>query len=96
MPEQLTPNGQPVEKAHNLSCYLVGDHDYFAANSAREAEQMYLDINELDEEDREVAQLVAGALLDTQWVEEDTKEPGGTLRQWLAEATEPCWLAGTE
>ena len=38
-----------------------------------------------------------GELLDKPWQEED--QPGvvvGTLRQWLAEAKEPGWLAGTE
>ena len=97
MSEQLTFEGEPTVKAHNLSVYQVGDHDYYAANSAEEAEQLHLDVNELEEVDREAAQLVSDAVLDTPWRDED--QPGvdaGTLRQWLSEAKEPCWLSGTE
>lgn len=97
MSEQLTFDGQPAVKAHNLGVYQVGDHDYYAANSAAEAEQLHLDVNELDEVDREAAHLVSDAVLDTPWRDED--QPGvdaGTLRQWLSEAKEPCWLSGTE
>lgn len=82
---------------HTLSVYQVGDHDYYAANSAAEAEKLHLDANELEEEDREQAQLVSDQELDKPWQDED--QPGvivGTLRQWLSEATEPCWLSGTD
>ncbi|MCY1378591.1 hypothetical protein D3C76_1738810 [compost metagenome] len=54
-------------------------------------------MNELDEVDREAAHLVSDAVLDMPWRDED--QPGvdaGTLRQWLSEAKEPCWLSGTE
>jgi len=97
MGEQLTLDGEPSVKAHNLNVYQVGDHDYYAANSAAEAEQLHLDVNELDEVDRESAQLVSDEVLDKPWQEED--QPGvaaGTLREWLSEATQPCWLSGTE
>lgn len=97
MNEQVTLDGEPTEKAHNLSVYQVGDHDYYAANTPEEAEQLHLDVNELDDVDHETASLVSDAVLDTPWRDED--QPGveaGTLRQWLSEAKEPCWLSGTE
>lgn len=95
--DSIHPTNQPVVKASTLHCYLVGDHDYYAANSALEAEQLHLDQNELEEVDRESAQLVLGALLDKPW--QDENNPGvaaGTLREWLAEASAPGWLSGTE
>lgn len=94
MNEQVTLDAKPAVKLH---CYQVGDHDYYAAYSAREAEQLHLEQNDLEEVDREEAQLVVGALLDKPWQDEDA--PGvaaGSLREWLAEATKPCWLSGTE
>lgn len=97
MSEQLTLDGEPVVKAHALSAYQVGDHDYYAANSAAEAEQLHLNANELEEVDREAAHLVSDEILDMPWQDED--RPGidaGTLRKWLSEAKEPCWLSGTE
>jgi hypothetical protein len=96
MSEQLTLDGKPIEKTITMHCYLVGDHDYYAATSGDEAERLHLDLLGLDDDEREEAQLVIGELLDKPWVDEDTREPCGTLRQWLAEATEPGWLAGTE
>ncbi len=94
---QLTLDGEPTVKAHNLSVYQVGDHDYYAANSAEEAEQLHLDVNELHSFDRETACLVSDAVLDTPWRDEDQpRAKAGTLRQWLSEAKEPCWLSGTE
>ncbi len=93
MANQLTLDGQPVIKQIKLDCYLVGDHDYYAAASAEEAKQLHADLCDCDDED---ARLVVGALLDKEWVDEDSREPVGTLRQFLAQATEPGWLAGTE
>lgn len=97
MSKQLTLDGEPVVTAHNLEVFQVGDHDYYAANTAEEAEQLHLDVNELDEVDREPATPASDALLDKPWHDED--KPGiaaGTLRQWLSEAKEPCWLSGTQ
>lgn len=79
-----------------LDCYIVGDHDYYAAYSARQAEKLHMDLNDFEEDDREEACLVVGAFLDKEWVEEDTRETVGTLRQWLSQAKEPCWLSGTQ
>lgn len=80
-----------------LKCYAVGDYDYVAANDD-EAEAVRL-MNEMcgegSYEPDEVCEVV-GSLLDTPWQDEDTKEPVGTLRGWLAEATEPKYLCGTE
>jgi antitoxin component HigA of HigAB toxin-antitoxin module len=40
---------------------------------------------------------VTDAYLDKEWGGQDTPdEVCGTLRQWLTEATEPQWIAGTE
>lgn len=88
---------KPQTPKPGLNVYQVGDHDYYAASSAAEAEQLHLNVNELDEVDRESAQLVPDEVLDKPWQDED--QPGidaGTLRQWLSEATAPCWLSGTE
>jgi hypothetical protein len=93
MAEQLNLDGQPVVKRIKLDCYLVGDHDYYAAASAEEAKQLHNDLCDVDEDD---VCLVVGQLLDKEWVDEDSREPVGTLRQFLAQATEPGWLAGTE
>lgn len=96
MSEQLTLDGQPVQKAVTLHCYVVDDLDFYAATSAEEAKRLHCELNEYDEEDVDDCCLVVGALLDKQWIDEDNREPCGTLRQWLAEATEPGWIAGTE
>jgi hypothetical protein len=80
----------------NLNCYLVGDHDYYAAESANQAKQLHMEMNGLDFDEISDVSLVVGELLETQWVDEDTKEPCGTLRKLLSEAKVPCWIAGTE
>ena len=36
--EQLTIDGNPVEKTINLRCFRVDDHDYYAAADEAEAE----------------------------------------------------------
>ena len=79
-----------------MHCYIVDDHDYYAANSAEEAKHLHMEMCQLEEEDIDDVCLVVGALLDTIWFDEETQEPCGTLRQWLEGATEPSWIAGTE
>lgn len=82
-----------------LRCYQVGDSDWFAATSPEEALALMREVvgdDMWDPEDYE-AELSSKELLDKRWVEED--EPGkdaGSLREWLAAATEPGWLGGTE
>ncbi|PKF24773.1 hypothetical protein [Pseudomonas hunanensis] len=95
--EQLTIDGKPVEKTISLRCFQVDDHDYYAAIDEDEARRLHCDLNELESSDVDSCTEVIGELLDKPWQEED--QPGvvvGTLRQWLAEAKEPAWLAGTE
>lgn len=78
----------------DLKCYRVGDHDYYAAHDADEAVKLHYELSEVDDED---AVEITGLLLDTPWNDEETKKVlPGTLRSWLAEATEPKWLSGTE
>jgi len=79
-----------------MSCYVVDDHDYYAACSAEQAKKMHMYSCQFDEDDIDDVCLVVGSLLDTVWFDEESQEPVGSLRQWLAEATEPCWIAGTE
>lgn len=79
-----------------MSCYVVDDHDYYAAYSAEQAKKMHMDSCQFDEDDIDDVCLVVGSLLDTVWFDEESQEPVGSLRQWLAEATEPGWIAGTE
>ena len=83
-----------------LRCYQVGDCDWFAASSPEEALTLMREIvgdeDGWDPEDYEV-ELTSEELLDKRWVEED--EPGndaGSLREWLAAASEPGWISGTE
>ncbi|WP_164090821.1 hypothetical protein, partial [Stenotrophomonas maltophilia] len=80
----------------SLRCFQVDDHDYYAAVDEDEARRLHCDLNELESSDVDSCTEVIGELLDKPWQEED--QPGvvvGTLRQWLAEAKEPAWLAGT-
>jgi len=82
-----------------LRCYQVGDCDWFAATSAEQALELMREVvgdDMWDPEDYE-PELSSEELLDKRWVEED--EPGkdsGSLREWLAAATEPGWIGGTE
>lgn len=96
MTEQMTLDGQPVVKILGLRCYLIGDHDYYAAESAEQAIELHRDMLALDD-DEDIGECVevVGKLLDVLWDDEEGN-PAGTLRQWLAEATEPEWIAGTE
>lgn len=79
-----------------MNCYVVDDHDYYAANSAEEAKRIHMEMCSIDEDDVDDVCLVVGALLDTVWFDEESQEPAGTLAKWLSEATEPGWIAGTE
>jgi hypothetical protein len=82
-----------------LRCYSVGDHDYVAATSEDEARRILAEMNGDDVssyEDWDV-ELTSDKTLDMQWVDEDPPHPEvGCLRDWLAEATEPTYLNGTE
>jgi hypothetical protein len=82
-----------------LKAYYVGDHDYYAATSLQEAIQLHNDLigdPDLVEGHEDDSGEVDEATLDKRWVSCDTKEDIGSMREWLAEATEPGWLAGTE
>ncbi|MBW5415865.1 hypothetical protein [Pseudomonas sp. MAG002Y] len=79
-----------------LKCYRLGEHDYFAAESAAQAMALMRELVGDDDWDYEVEE-VTDAYLDKEWGGEDTPdEVCGTLRQWLSDATEPQWIAGTE
>ena len=87
----------PEETA--LKCYQVGDSDYVAATNEDEARKVLAEMNGDDPSsyvDWDV-ELVDEAKLNKQWVDEDPLYAEcGCLRQWLAEATEPTYLIGTE
>lgn len=42
--EQLTIDGNPVEKTINLRCFRVDDHDYYAAADEAEALRLHLSL----------------------------------------------------
>lgn len=81
-----------------LQCFKVGDQDWVAAQNPAQALAVLAEHNGdwLRENDDDV-ELCSEVELDQQWQDED--DPGvsvGSLRQWLAEATEPCYLNGLE
>ncbi|AEA70236.1 Hypothetical protein PSEBR_a3848 [Pseudomonas brassicacearum subsp. brassicacearum NFM421] len=83
-----------------LLCYQVGDQDWVAAQNPDQALAVLAEHNgdwlHENSDDYDVV-LTGEAELDQLWQDED--EPGvpaGSLRQWLGEATEPCYLIGTE
>lgn len=82
-----------------LSCYQVGDCDWVAATSEEEARRILAEMNGDDPSeyaDWDV-ELTSDSMLDRQWVDEDPPHAEcGCLRQWLAEATGPSYLIGTE
>ena len=84
-------------KPGDLQCYQVGDSDWFAATSPEHAVDL---ANEMCGEGTytiDQVELTGDAMLDRRWQEEDA--PGvdaGSLREYLAAATGPEWLAGTE
>lgn len=83
-----------------LLCYKVGDQDWVAAQNPEQASAVLAEqhgdwLHEHTDEFQVV--LCSEEELDQQWQDED--DPGvsvGTLRQWLSEATEPCYLNGVE
>ena len=83
-----------------LLCYQVGDQDWVAAQNPEQALAVLAEHNgdwlHENTEDYDVV-LTGDSELDQQWQDEDAPGvPVGSLRQWLAEATEPCYLNGTE
>lgn len=81
-----------------LKVFAIGEDDLYAAESAKQAAQLWKDQtgDECDEEPRELDD----AELDAPQPEfdEDERQTGGTtsVRQMLAEhGDEPGWLAGT-
>ncbi|MFJ2710913.1 hypothetical protein ACIOZM_08465 [Pseudomonas sp. NPDC087346] len=82
-----------------LLCYQVGECDWVAATSEEEARRVLAEMNGDDPSeyaDWDV-ELTSEDFLDKQWVDEEPPHPEcGCLRQWLAEATEPSYLVGTE
>ncbi|WP_414924180.1 hypothetical protein [Pseudomonas sp. IT-P291] len=91
---EYDPEGGP------LLCYQVGDQDWVAAQNPEQALAVLAEFSgdwlrqETDDFDTELA---SDKMLDLQWTDEDPPHAVvGTLRQWLAEATEPCYLNGTE
>ncbi|MNF54653.1 hypothetical protein D3C85_921850 [compost metagenome] len=91
---EYDPEGGP------LLCYQVGDQDWVAAQNPEQALAVLAEYSgdwlREDTEGLEV-ELSSDKMLDLVWTEEDPPHAAaGTLRQWLAEATEPCYLNGTE
>lgn len=92
--EQPDLLGDPIHP-NNLLCYQVGDFDWFAATSPEEALKLMQELIGGDV-DHPVS-LCSQETLDERWRDEEKPdEDVGSLREWLAEATEPGWLAGTE
>lgn len=78
-----------------LRCYKVGESDWFAASSPENALTLMQGIMG-DEEEYEV-ELTSDEELDARWSEEGAPTvDAGSLREWLAAAKEPGWIAGTE
>jgi hypothetical protein len=82
-----------------LSCFQVGESDWVAATDEDEARRILAEMNGDDPADYADwdVELTSESMLDKQWVDEDPPHAEcGCLRQWLAEATEPTYLMGTE
>jgi hypothetical protein len=84
----------------SLLCYQVGEQDWVAAQNPEQALAVLAEYNgdwlHQDTADYEI-ELASDKMLDLVWTEEDPPHAAaGTLRQWLAEATEPSYLNGTE
>ncbi|MGH8417984.1 MAG: hypothetical protein ACRER8_11990 [Pseudomonas sp.] len=91
---EYDPEGGP------LLCYQVGEQDWVAAQNPEQALAVlaeYIgDWLHQDTADYEV-ELASDQMLDLQWTDEDPPHAAaGSLRQWLADATEPTYLNGTE
>ncbi|MEG0868982.1 MAG: hypothetical protein RSD49_01425 [Hafnia sp.] len=77
-----------------LRCFQVGDCDWFAATSPEQALELMRELVGYDDEYSVV--LASEDTLDCRWREADESDvDAGSLREWLAAATEPGWLAGT-
>lgn len=80
-----------------MKVFAVGDLDFVAAHNEAEALQVMIEMVGEDVFEPGDVYEVVGSLLDTHWHDEDA--PGvsiGTLRDFLAKADKPEWLAGTE
>ena len=89
----------PQPARPDLRCYSVGDQDWVAATSEDEARRVLAEMNGEDPADYEDwdVELTSETMLDRQWTDEDPPHAEcGCLRDWLAEATEPTYLMGTE
>ena len=79
--------------------YAVGDCDFVAAFDEDGAIAVLANTNgdePINYADWDV-ELVDDEQLDKPWCDEDDRTKiVGTLREWLAAATEPTWFAGTE
>lgn len=86
---------RPIHPA-GLRCYQVGESDWFAATSPEHALQL---MHELEgEEDMAAYEVILSndETLDQGWCHAGEPEKCvGSLREWLAAAKEPGWLAGT-
>ena len=82
-----------------LLCYQVGECDWVAAQNPEQALAVMAEISgdwlHENTDDFDV-NLASDSALDQQWRDEDEDLVVGTLRQWLADATEPSYLIGTE
>ena len=89
----------PQPARPDLRCYSVGDQDWVAATSEDEARRVLAEMNDydpVDYADWDVEQ-TSEAMLDRQWTDEVPPHAEcGCLRDWLAEATEPTYLMGSE
>jgi len=82
-----------------LKCFIVGDHDYVAAFDSAGAVQVLAVTEGNDPKDYssfEVSECDEETLGMVWRSEEPPHAEVGTLRMWLSEASEPCWLNGTE
>jgi len=88
-----------MPEENELKCYAVGDCDWVAAFDEAGARRVLEEMNGEESGaygDWEV-ELVSDEWLDKPWCDEDDRTKiVGTLREYLAAATEPTYLAGTE
>ncbi len=96
--EEFELNGsQPAPLS--LLAFAVGDCDWVAAVDEAGARKVLEEMNGEEPgayNDWDV-ELVSEEQLDKPWCDEDDRTKiVGTLREWLAAATEPAYLAGTE
>lgn len=82
-----------------LLCFQVGECDWVAARDEDEARRVLSEMNGCDPSEYAGldVELTSETFLDKQWVDEEPPHAEcGCLRQWLAEATKPSYLIGTE